>query len=85
MLKSGSLSEVIGPVLYRKVLPFWTLVEKRNSYTMSSTASPLLSTLSVYFTSSPKLWKLGPPAGSSSGIQFPTRVTVSGLSGLTKA
>ena len=25
------------------------------------------------------------PAGSSSGIQFPTRVTVSGLSGLTKA
>src|SRR5512132_1108963 len=75
MLKSGSFSDVIGPVLYRKVLPFWTLVVKRNSHTMSSTASPSLSTLMVYFTSSPKLWKLGPPAGSSSGIQFPTTVT----------
>jgi hypothetical protein len=31
MLKSGSSREVIGPVLYRKVLLFWTLVRKRNS------------------------------------------------------
>ena len=52
---------------------------------MSSTASPSLSTLSVYFTSSPKLLKFGPPAGCSSGMQLATMVTVSGLSGLTKA
>ena len=29
-------------------------------------------------------WKLGPPAGSSNGIQLPMTVAVSGLSGLLK-
>jgi hypothetical protein len=52
---------------------------------MSSTASPLLSMLMVSFTSSPNLLKLGPPVGSSNGIQLATSVTVFGVSGLTKA
>src|SRR6266700_781666 len=43
---------------------------------MSGTASPLLSTLMAYITSSPSLLKFGPPAGSSSGIQLAASATV---------
>src|ERR1700694_6027617 len=85
MLRFGSLRDVTGPVLYRNVFPLLTVVWNRNWYDTSATASPLVSTLTAYNTSSPNREKFGPPCGASNGIQFAISVTVFGLSGLTNA
>src|SRR5579875_350517 len=52
---------------------------------MSASPSPLLSMLISYSTSSPNSKKFGPPAGPSRGMKLAIKVTVLGLSGLTKA
>src|ERR1700737_3455832 len=85
MLRFGSLRDVPGAVLYRNVFPLLTVVWNRNWYDTSATASPLVSTLTAYNTSSPNREKFGPPCGASNGIQLAISVTVFGLSGLTNA
>ena len=81
----GLVSEVMGPVLYRKVFGLVLTVEKRNSYTMSGRPSPLLSMLMASTTSSPNWSSSDRRRDVRGGCSWRSRVTVYTTSGLTKA